>query len=233
MKFIQHYIRAVLEFIFPPSCIACQGQLKPDDVLVCITCWNSLKRVEGVVSSGVVEFDFIDEIRSGVYYDQKLQTLIHHFKYQRALALANGFAAILSEIIALNSAWQIADYLIPVPLHKVKHRERSYNQSEEIAKALSSKVQIPCKTGILLRGVNTVSQTQMADARERVKNMTDVFMVAKPELLKDKIVILIDDLITTGSTANACARILKEQGTRKVYTLTVGRPYFDQKIPSG
>lgn len=226
MNYIRHFIRNLLEFIFPPFCIACEERLDDGDVLVCRTCWNGLKRVEGVVRDGVIEFDFIDEIRAGAYYDQKLQTLIHHFKYNRALGLAGGFAAMLSETISGHPDWIRADLLIPVPLHKVKFRERSYNQSEEIAKALSGKVSIACRSDILLRRVNTVSQTQMADAQERVKNMTRVFTIADAAALAGKKVILIDDLITTGSTANACARVLKEHGAIKVYVLTVGRPYF-------
>ncbi|MBL7960681.1 ComF family protein [bacterium] len=185
-----------------------------------------MKKVEGIVRTGVIDFDCIDEIRAGVYYDQKLQTLIHHFKYQRALALADAFADMLTPIILENALWRTSDLLIPVPLHKVKFRERSFNQSEEIAKALSGKVGIPCSADVLLRRTNTESQTQMADAQERVRNMTNVFVVKNTHTVSGKTVILIDDLITTGSTANACARVLKQHGAQKVYVLTVGRPYF-------
>jgi ComF family protein len=227
MNYIVYFFRNIIEFIFPPFCITCEERLEPDDVWACRSCWNSLRRVKGAVRDGVIELDFIDEIRAGAYYDQKLQTLIHHFKYSRALGLAEGFSDILTVTIAGLPDWLTADLLVPVPLHKVKYRERAYNQSEEIAKALSRKISISCRTDVLLRGVNTVSQTQMADAKERVKNMTDVFAIKESEAVTGKKVILIDDLITTGSTANACARVLKEHGAKTVYVLTVGRPYFD------
>ncbi|MBL7996104.1 ComF family protein [bacterium] len=226
MTFLSGFFTAVVEFIFPPFCMLCGGQLNLNDKLVCRSCLSDLKKVEGIVQDGVIDFDCIDEIRAGAYYDQKLQTLIHHFKYQRALALADAFADILSPIIRENAPWCTSDLLIPVPLHKVKFRERSFNQSEEIAKALSCKVDIPCSTDVLLRRANTESQTQMADAQERVKNMANVFVVKNSNTVKGKTVILIDDLITTGSTANACARVLKQHGAQRVYVLTVGRPYF-------
>lgn len=227
MNPIHHFFRSILEFIFPPFCITCDERLEQDSVLVCRLCWNSLRRVHGAVHDGVIEYDYIDEIRSGAYYDQKLQTLIHHFKYNRALALAEGFSIILSDVLSGNPDWLNADILIPVPLHKIKYRERTYNQSEEIAKALSGKVAIPCRADVLLRGINTVSQTKMDGAQERVKNMADAFTVVDAERIKGKKVILVDDLITTGSTANACARVLKEHGAKTVYVLTVGRPFFD------
>lgn len=232
MTLFSSYFKHILEFVFPPFCITCEGDLKPGDKLVCFSCWGELKKVEGAVREGVIDFDCIDEIRSGVYFDQKLQTLIHFFKYQRALALADKFAVILAETISSNAPWLQADLLLPVPLHKIKLRERSFNQSEEIAKALSPKVGIPFKKNVLLRRVNTVSQTQMADAHERVKNMADVFVVPEPGFVSGKTIILIDDLITTGSTANACARTLKGHGAEKVYVLTVGRPYFQGKTPN-
>lgn len=226
MIFLSRFFKYVIEFIFPPFCILCDGQLSLNDKLVCRSCLIDLKKVEGIVREGVIDFDCIDEIRAGVYYDTKLQTLIHHFKYQRALGLADAFADMLAPIILENAPWRASDLLIPVPLHKVKFRERSFNQSEEITKALSDKVDIPCSADVLLRRANTESQTQMADAQERVKNMANVFVVKNTHAVSGKTIILIDDLITTGSTANACARVLKQHGAQKVYVLTVGRPYF-------
>lgn len=226
MNSLIDFFRNIVEFVFPPFCITCEERLEHGGVWVCRSCWNSLRRVQGVVRDGVIEFDYIDEIRSGAFYDQKLQVLIHHLKYNRAISLAGGFAAILSDTISGLPDWVNADLLIPVPLHKVKYRERSYNQSEEIAKELSRKISVPCRADILLRKVNTVSQTQMAGALERVKNMTGVFTVSDAGPLKGMKVILIDDLITTGSTANACARVLKEHGAKTVYVLTAGRPSF-------
>ncbi len=226
MKSVHPFFQRLLEFVFPRGCLTCDMALEEGDVWICRNCWATMDKVHGAVTDGVIEFDHIDEIRSGLYYDRKLQTLIHYFKYQRALSLAETFAAILSDVVHTSENLKKADLLIPVPLHKVKLRERSYNQSEEIAKALSARISIPCRCDILLRGVNTASQTKMEDAKERVHNMRDVFYVKKSDQLTGKKVILIDDLITTGSTANACAGVLKQSGCEKVFVLTVGRPYF-------
>lgn len=226
MNFLSRFFASLLEFVFPPICIACDGMLDLGDKLVCHACRQGLKKVEGPVHEGVIDVDRIDEIRSGVYYDEKMQTLIHHFKYQRALSLADTFADILAEIVLTHSRWRESDLLIPVPLHKIKLRERSFNQSEEVAKALSHKTSIPCMKNVLIRRVNTLSQTQMSDARARIENMKDVFEVRDAAAVRGKSVILVDDLITTGSTANACAGVLKENGASIVFVLTVARPFF-------
>ncbi len=219
--------KLILDFVYPPCCIVCDVPMPRGERIVCEACWNQLRHVKGVVEEGIVERSYVDEIRSGVYYTASFETIIHHFKYQRAIILSEKFSEILAEIILNIPAWRSADWLIPIPLHLIKRRERSYNQSEEICKALSRRVPVPYRRDIVRRIVNTVSQTKMPTAAARVENMHEVFVVEKPSEIKAKTIILVDDLITTGATANSCARALKQAGADRVYVLTVARPMLE------
>ena len=217
----------ILNFIYPPSCLVCDGLMKAHEKMICHACWSSLHRVEGKVEKGIIVRSDIDEIRSGFYYDDVFQKVIHHFKYQRAIMLAEKFAEILSDIILNDAHWRRSDLLVPVPLHAVKKRERSYNQADEISKRLSRLVNIPFRNDILKRVVNTVSQTKMPTAADRVKNMNDVFSLLDTRAVQGKQIILLDDLITTGATANSCAAVLKQAGAQGVLVLTAARPMLE------
>jgi ComF family protein len=224
MKFLSDRAQFIVDFVYPLCCIVCDAPMSHDEKIVCPSCWSRLRRVEGIVEQGIIERSHIDEIRSGVYYDEIFQTLMHHFKYQRAIILAERFAEILAQIIVQNEDLSCADWLVPVPLHKIKLRERSYNQSEELCRSLSRRVKIPLRLDIVARVVATESQTKMATAKDRVLNMHDVFQVRKPLEVLAKRIILVDDLITTGATANSCAGALKRLGAKTIHVLTAGRP---------
>jgi ComF family protein len=219
-----HY---VISFIYPSCCLTCDRMMRPDERMICDACWDRLRYVKGKVEEGIIERSHIEEIRSGVYYDDLFQQIIHQFKYQRALILAEKFASILSEVILNEEAWKMSHLLIPVPLHPVKMRERSYNQSEEIGRRLSRMVKMPYRADIVERTVNTLSQTKMPTAGDRVKNMAEVFSVIKPSFVQGQNLILIDDLITTGATANSCARALVMAGAKSIRVLTVARPILE------
>jgi len=195
--------------------------------LVCGKCWGSLKAVDGVVEEGILERSNLAEIRSGFYYDSAFQKVVHLLKYNRAPIIAKRIADRLGGVVTASVNWKTANWITAIPLHRAKLRERGYNQSAEIGKALSAIVQIPFNAELVVRSVNTVSQTQMSSAADRVTNMQNVFQAKHPELLCDKTVILIDDVITTGATANACAGVLRSAGARTVLMLTAARPVFD------
>ena len=130
-----------------------------------------------------------------------LQNLIHLFKYQRYLTLAKYFAQ------ALNDRFDLADYdiITSVPLNPVKEKERGYNQSALIAEQLGHILNIRSNNYLIKRIKNTVSQTKL-NKEERLKNVESAFVAIKD--LSNQKILLIDDVITTGSTINACAHVL-------------------------
>jgi len=153
-----------------------------------------------------------------------IQNLIHALKYQgyKSLGIALGKSAGIQVRPMIPTDSDTA--LIPIPLHPIKLRERGYNQSDYIADGFARSLQLPVRKGILGRIKNTVTQTQLT-AEERRQNMQDAFAVKKhADLTNVKNVILIDDVLTTGSTMNAAAEVLKKVGIQRIYGLTIAAP---------
>jgi len=111
--------------------------------------------------------------------------------------------------------------VVPVPLSKERRRRRGYNQMDLVAKALAGLLGLPCKTDALSRVRDTRSQVGL-DAVARHRNVQDAFL-ARREAVQGSVILLVDDLFTTGATLAACAAALREAGSGEVYALTVGR----------
>jgi ComF family protein len=179
---------------------------------------------------------------SGLYfalsYKEKDLTkkLIRQFKYEPYLKdLAKTLASILVEHFVLsgkniNDIWENG-VLVPVPLDKSKLKIRGYNQSEELAKELSKVLQIPVATDVLIKIKSTKPQMELSK-EEREKNLQNAFAISsrhceelatKQSDLLDKKIFLVDDVYTTGSTMNECARVLKENGAKTVWGICIAR----------
>ena len=107
--------------------------------------------------------------------------------------------------------------IIPIPLSPKRLRQRGYNQSELIGHFLSDRLSVRMKADILIKIKDTPSQVEIKDRKERLKNLQGAFAVKNPEEIKDKIVILVDDIITTGATLNEAKKVLKQAGAGKVF----------------
>ena len=115
-----------------------------------------------------------------------------------------------------------ADLLVPVPLHRIRFRERGYNQSSLLARCAARICNISVNERILTRTRHTNIQARLS-SKERVKNVSNAFSVKTPEDVRNKKIILVDDVLTTGVTINECARVLVESGAAKAYALTAAR----------
>ena len=170
---------------------------------------------------------------SGLYfalpYKEKSLTrnLIYQYKYEPYLKdLAKTLASIIVEHLVIsgkntNDIWENS-VLIPVPLDSKKLQIRGYNQSEELAKELSKVLQIPIITNCLIKIKHTDSQKDLSKA-EREKNLEGAFEVKNPEEIMGKKIFLVDDVYTTGSTMQECAKVLKNAGTKSVWGLCLAR----------
>lgn len=161
-------------------------------------------------------------IRSAVVFGQQIRPVIHAFKYSDARHLA-----------AYLSGWMVrqwteypelaqAQLIIPIPLHRSKLHSRGYNQSALLARELSAAVCIPVDETSLVRTRNTPSQTGFG--REgRLQNMSGAFTCINPTAVKGKIILLVDDVATTGATLEGCAQALRACGAKKVMAYTLAR----------
>ncbi len=214
-----------LEPIRTPQCVLCGERLAPAQLLIgdahCQACRDFPPEFDRAVSYGA--------------YDAGLRGLIHLLKYGAVLPAAKPLGRLLSqgmEQLRFPSG-DLIPVLVPVPLHSSKRRERRFNQSELIARAalkrLPPRFELDC--GVLVRQRQTRSQVGL-DREARIKNMSGAFRVVTPERVKGRTVIIVDDVMTTGTTVSECARVLKRAGAEKVFAATVARTLKAGDTPS-
>jgi ComF family protein len=157
-------------------------------------------------------------------YDGGLRELIHLLKYGRVRPAAGVLGRMLAEVIQGFRSEFRAAVVVPVPLHSSKLRQRGFNQAEEIARAALKNLNCSELTlkAVLERRRATESQTGLTD-HQRQQNVRGAFVVASPEHIADKDVLLVDDVFTTGATVRECARVLRRAGADRVFVATVAR----------
>ena len=164
------------------------------------------------------------EKATSLYYYRKgemLQKLLHRLKYKGNYQMGQVLGVQMGNVFKQSGFMVGIDMIIPVPLHEKKFRQRGYNQSEYIAIGLSQATGVEVVKGSLLRTVYTESQTHKGRF-ERWENVSNIFTVANPESLNGKHILLIDDVVTTGATLEACVQTLLQNSRVKVSVATVG-----------
>jgi ComF family protein len=144
----------------------------------------------------------------------RVQHLIHQLKYKGRTVVGVALGKMMGAAVANESFMKSVDLILPVPLHHSKQHKRGYNQCDFICEGISDSVKIPWRSDYLERVENNVSQTRFSKM-QRWENVAEIFAARKPEQLRGKHVLLVDDVITTGSTIEACATcMLAQPGTR-------------------
>ncbi len=230
---------SLLDFILPPLCISCRAKVL-DHHALCARCWSHISFIqkpycqilgfalpfdEGdqtVSATAVAMKPHFDHARSVAHYDSVMRDLIHGFKYYGQMESKKIFGYWLS--MAGAEFLPQADLIIPVPLYRRKLFQRRFNQAAILADSLGQETGIETDHYILKRVKNTVQQVGLS-AQQRKQNVAGAFKVAEGDkiALKGKKIVLIDDVFTTGSTANACARTLKRAGAVQVDLITLAR----------
>ncbi|MBK1883154.1 ComF family protein [Luteolibacter pohnpeiensis] len=232
---------AALDLLYPPVCALCEQPLTENRSL-CPPCNDSLPRLRepfcsvcGEHFEGRIDGDFhcpncsnlkfaFDFARPAMLRDERTLQMIHGLKYQRAIHLAHELGRLASESlsdprfqIALQEKWP----LVPVPLHRSRYQWRHFNQAEEIALQLSQLIGLPVLHA-LKRVRKTATQTRLS-RKERLENLSSAFARTRQKFAETRGAILIDDVFTTGSTVDACAKTLRKAGFQNVAVITVMR----------
>jgi ComF family protein len=160
-----------------------------------------------------------DSARAIMAYDDKSRGAILALKHADRLELVPGFARWLSR----NGVLADCDLIVPVPLHRFRLWQRRYNQSAELARRLAAGRNIAANPFALVKTRSTASQGEMASAKARRRNVQRAFQVPDPTGVRGRNVLLLDDVLTTGATAEACARALKRAGAARVHVLALAR----------
>lgn len=236
----RRFARAALDLLFPPLCMMCRKQVGEPGSL-CSDCWSNVTFLEGPACSSCglpFEFDVgadtrcatcladapaFDRARSVMRYDEFSKGPILALKRADRHDVVPAFARWLER--AGRDLISDADVIVPVPLHPLRLWVRRFNQSALLARALARRVHKPFEPLVLLRTRSTPSQGEMPSAKARRKNMRGAFRVdtRRAPAVKGRNVLLVDDVLTTGATVDACARALKKAGASRVAVLTLAR----------
>ena len=212
----------LLWIIFPKLCASCGKALSTEDKVICVLCRNYLPVTNiHTEPDNVVIRHFWGKVNvasaaSFLFYGKgdKVQQLIYQLKYRGRKEVGVTVGKMYGHELLCSQPFKSADVIIPVPLHVSKRNKRGYNQSELFAKGLSTAMNIPCDFNSLVRKVATDTQTRKT-RYNRFENVNRVFELVNHEAVRGKHVLLVDDVVTTGSTLTACAEaLLKAEGTR-------------------
>ena len=240
------YKNFLLELFFPSFCLGCQKEgtylcedckatLDISEFNYCLCNKNSTRLPLGQKDGTC--YKCFDKNLSGLYFalpykeNRLTKKLIHQFKYQPYIKdLAKTLAMLLAEHFFLSEnnkedIWRDS-ILVPIPLDKNKLKNRGYNQAEELSKELSKILKVPTVSKILIKTKSTKPQMELSKEK-RAKNLQDAFKInsATSDVAEfsGKKVFLVDDVYTTGSTMEECARILKQAGTKQIWGITIAR----------
>lgn len=234
-----------LNFLLPPACVAC-GSIVSSEKGLCAECWGKVDFIEQPICAQCgrpFEFDPGDTLscaaclkkpplyqraRSAVVYGEASRQFILSYKHGDRLDMVPSFVTWLER--AGKSLINDADFIAPVPLHWARFLSRRFNQSAELARAISHVSDCVYTPQLLRRKKRTLSQAGL-NARERARNVRGAFVVKPDNVQKiaGKRVLLIDDVLTTGATLNACAGVLLWAGASAVDVLTLARVVRPEK----
>ena len=210
--------KSIIDLIFPPWCISCGDILPVKRFIICANCYSKLDLISGDQKNVFVkriEIKHFDHIYIKFHFSELFQKLMHFFKYEGFLEIADYFSNSILESIEHKY-----DVITCVPLHISKKRERGFNQSEILSSKVCNLMGIE-QVIALERNRYTTSQTKLS-RQKRKENMSDAFNIITD--VENKSVLIIDDVITTGSTLNECARVLKKAGAKRVDVLAMATP---------
>jgi ComF family protein len=219
-------------------CGDCVASIKPIEGGVCEVCGERVPDTAHAVAETKcmlcrrARLPFAKAMAFGSY-NGALRGMVHLLKYDAMLPAVDPLAALLAPVIEkLAERCEGEALLVPVPLYKAKQRQREFNQSELIARAALKrlpKAKLHLAGAILSRGRDTRSQTGLT-RHQRRENMRGAFAVKDAGLVSGRDIILVDDVLTTGTTAAECARVLRRAGAKKVYVATVARVMKGEQV---
>jgi ComF family protein len=200
-----------------------------DEFRICNNCWNELTPLSETEPTFIekkkifAQHNAVDGFQSCFLFEKnkRIQDIIHGLKYEQRTKFGFELGKRLGEKLKRENNFLSANFLIPIPLHKRKLRERGYNQSDFVAKGISSVTKIPVATKLLSREKYTQSQTHLT-FQERQENVKEVFAVKEKfqKEVHNKSIILVDDVITTGATIFSAANSLRNSGVKNVFAVS-------------
>lgn len=225
---VYQYLKDFFNLFYPSICYACGNHLYDGEEQICVSCRMTLPYTfdeNERINKSTKVFDGRVRISgaSSLFYFKKksrVQNLLHYLKYKGSEEVGLVLGIIHGEQLNNSNIFNDIDLILPVPLHPNKLKKRGYNQSALLSKGYSESMNVKFSENILIRVKNTSTQTRKSRF-ERYENMNEVFDCKNVDQILNKNILLVDDVITTGSTIEACAIVLLNAGCAKVFVASV------------
>lgn len=225
---VKEILSGFVSLIYPNPCRACQNSLVMGEEVVCTNCMLEMPQtgyhlIPGNMLQERLSYRFPIKYAMALFRFSKqgrVQQLLHALKYDNHPEVGEVFGRLYGSKMQETDFYGSFDSIVPVPLHPVRQLRRGYNQSSKFAQGLSEKLEIPTLDDVLERTLITTTQTQKSKL-SRWKNMSGAFQLKNPAPIIDQHILLADDVITTGSTIEACALELLAGGCRTVSVVCI------------
>lgn len=210
-------LKSLEELFFPPLCQVCGRLLCRNELHICIPCLTQIPLLpdesEGIMPVMLKEYEGPgqpEQLFALFYYDRydAYKNLLYHIKYRSRRSLAFALGRLLGKKMKGRCH---ADCIVPIPLHPKRERARGFNQAREIARGVATELGIEVLDQVIARVCNTRSQTGK-NINERRENVSGIFTLLRPEAIRDRHVLLLDDVVTSGATMESCLRTLAAAG---------------------
>lgn len=216
---LKKLIHTFLNFLFPQKCVGCGIK----NEILCNECLTKIDYPDGAPRQYI--------FAAAAYHDAYVKKTIWLLKYRGVKSAAEPLAKLIYQrslnlgvrLLFRSRTPKLSWIIIPIPLSKKRLRERGFNQSELIAKHIAAKMSIMIKTDVLYKKIHTESQVSIKDRAKRLNNIKGSFAVKNREAVKNKNIILIDDVCTTGATISEARKVLREAGAKKIIGAVVAR----------
>jgi competence protein ComFC len=216
-------LKYIINLIFPPKCIFCRRVLGvASDIDICPDCYSKIPFLRGGILESPLnnQKGYCDEVIAVCRYSGIVRNALINYKFNDKSSFYKALGKLMSERVKKMTNYRNFDIIASVPLFKQRQNVRGYNQAALMAKEISKELGIPNDFKLLFRKRNTKSQSLLS-RQERLENLRDAFEVKEINKVKGKNIILIDDVLTTGSTLNECGKALKIAGAGKIAAIVM------------
>lgn len=228
MNSLLGFLQDFFSLFFPDLCAACGTNLFKNEQVICTNCIYQLPVTnfhtdpENKLSKQLWGRFIFKQATAFVYFRKggRVQNIMHQLKYNKKPEAGFRMGQLYAEVLKHSPGWAKPDVIIPVPLHPAKLKKREYNQSEHIANGMASVLMIPVITDNLLRIENTETQTKKSRFA-RYENLSGAFICRDRSSINKKHILIVDDVITTGATLEACCLALHNLEDVKISVATL------------
>ena len=235
-RLLRDMSETAITFLYPAECRGCKEFLGATSIpYICNNCWQDIQclkppwcdicgtpGIKGLCDVCAITPPRYGKLRSTAFYQTTLQQAIHFLKFEKKKAFARHLIQLINAHIPLDCSIAEYDFILPVPIHKKRLRERGFNQATLLAKGIAKAVEVPVLTDTLIRHRYTVAQSSL-DKEARQQNLIGAFKIQNPDSIRGKRLLIFDDVFTTGATIREAVSELWTADPAEVDVLTLAR----------